>query len=98
MSYLKTAQEKKQLCFTYPPMYALRKPVSPESECAHRLYSISPPHGLSWYDAGARNIYCSAKPVRTLEDMQGMHIRVQESEMMSEMMTALGAIPVKLSF
>ncbi len=54
--------------------------------------------GLSWYDAGARNIYCSAKPVRTLEDMQGMHIRVQESEMMSEMMTALGAIPVKIPY
>ena len=54
--------------------------------------------GLSWYDAGARNIYCSTKPVRTLEDMQGMYIRVQESEMMSEMMTALGAIPVQLSY
>lgn len=54
--------------------------------------------GLSWYDAGARNIYCSAKPVRTLEDMQGMRIRIQESEMMSEMMTALGAIPVKIPY
>lgn len=54
--------------------------------------------GLSWYDAGARNIYCSTKPVRTLEDIQGMYIRVQESEMMSEMMTALGAIPVQLSY
>ncbi|MDE7267450.1 MAG: TRAP transporter substrate-binding protein [Lachnospiraceae bacterium] len=54
--------------------------------------------GLSWYDAGARNIYCSTKPVRALEDMQGMSIRVQESEMMSEMMTALGAIPVQLSY
>jgi len=54
--------------------------------------------GLSWYDAGARNIYCSAKPVRTLEDMQGMHIRVQESEMMSEMMRALGAVPEQIPY
>lgn len=54
--------------------------------------------GLSWYDAGARNIYCSAKPVKTLEDIQGMRIRVQESEMMSEMMKALGAVPVQLPY
>ena len=54
--------------------------------------------GLSWYDAGARNIYCSTKPVRTLEDIQGMHIRVQESEMMSEMMRALGAVPEQLPY
>lgn len=54
--------------------------------------------GLSWYDAGARNIYCATKPVRTLEDIQGMHIRIQESEMMSEMLTALGAVPVKIPY
>lgn len=54
--------------------------------------------GLSWYDAGARNLYCAAKPVRTLEDLQGMHIRIQESEMMSEMIAALGAVPVKTPY
>lgn len=54
--------------------------------------------GLSWYDAGARNIYCATKPVRTLEDIQGMHIRIQESEMMSEMIVALGAVPVKTPY
>lgn len=54
--------------------------------------------GLSWYDAGARNIYCVKKPVRTLEDIQGMHIRIQESDLMSEMITALGAVPVKTPY
>lgn len=54
--------------------------------------------GLSWYDAGARNIYCSTKPVRALEDIQGMRIRVQEAEMMSEMMKALGAAPVQIPY
>lgn len=54
--------------------------------------------GLSWYDAGARNIYCSKKPVRTLEDMEGLRIRVLESEMMSEMVRALGAIPVQMPY
>ncbi len=54
--------------------------------------------GLSWYDAGARNIYCSSKPVRTLEDIKGLNIRVQESDTMSEMITALGAVPVKIPY
>ena len=54
--------------------------------------------GLSWYDAGARNIYCSTKPVRTLEDMKGLRIRVQEADTMSQMITALGAVPVQIPY
>ena len=52
--------------------------------------------GLSWYDAGARNFYNSKKPITCLEDMQGMRIRVQESEVMADMIEALGesAIPI----
>ena len=54
--------------------------------------------GLSWYDAGARNLYSADKPIRTLEDIQGLRIRVQEATMMSEMITALGAIPVQIPY
>lgn len=54
--------------------------------------------GLSWYDAGARNLYCSVRPIRTLEDMQGLRIRVQEAKMMSEMMNALGAVAVQIPY
>lgn len=54
--------------------------------------------GLSWYDAGARNLYSSSKPIRKLEDMQGMRIRVQEAETMSDMVTALGAQPVQIPY
>lgn len=54
--------------------------------------------GLSWYDAGARSLYCSNRPVRTLEDMQGLRIRVQEAEMMSDMMNALGASAVQIPY
>lgn len=53
--------------------------------------------GLSWYDAGARNIYCTT-PIKTLEDMEGLRIRVQEAEMMSDMITALGALPVQIPY
>ncbi|MCR4934610.1 MAG: TRAP transporter substrate-binding protein [Lachnospiraceae bacterium] len=54
--------------------------------------------GLSWYDAGARNFYSSSAPIRRLEDLQGMTIRAQESEIMSDMVSALGANPVKVVY
>ncbi len=50
--------------------------------------------GLSWYDAGARNFYTAAKPITVLEDMKGMRIRVQESDLMADMVEALGASAV----
>lgn len=53
---------------------------------------------LSWYDAGARNFYSSVKPIECLEDIQGMKIRVQESELMVAAIEALGAIPVPMSY
>jgi tripartite ATP-independent transporter DctP family solute receptor len=54
--------------------------------------------GLSWYDAGARNFYSTVKPITCLEDFAGMKIRVQESDMMADMVEALGAIAVKTSY
>lgn len=54
--------------------------------------------GLSWYDAGARNIYSVTRPIETIDDMKGLRIRVQESEMMSEIATALGAVPVQIPY
>ena len=35
---------------------------------------------------------------QTLEDMEGLRIRVQEAEMMSDMITALGALPVQIPY
>lgn len=54
--------------------------------------------GLSWYDAGARNFYSVDKPITCLEDFQGMTIRVQESDMMVDMVEALGAKAVKIAY
>lgn len=54
--------------------------------------------GLSWYDAGARNFYNSKKPITCLEDMQGMRIRVQESEVMVDMVEALGASAIPIAY
>lgn len=54
--------------------------------------------GLAFYDSGSRSIYNSVKPVRTLADMKGLRIRVQQSELMSDMIRALGAEPVELPY
>lgn len=54
--------------------------------------------GLSWYDAGARSFYTSNRPITCLEDIEGMRIRVQESDMMADMVEALGASAVKLGY
>ncbi|MCM1125167.1 MAG: TRAP transporter substrate-binding protein [Lachnospiraceae bacterium] len=54
--------------------------------------------GLSWYDAGARNLYCSTRPIKTLEDMESLRIRVQEAETMSEMIAALGAASLQIPY
>ncbi|MBR6308699.1 MAG: TRAP transporter substrate-binding protein [Lachnospiraceae bacterium] len=54
--------------------------------------------GLSWYDAGARNFYSSDEPIRRLEDLKGKNIRAQESAIMSDMVSALGAHPVEVVY
>ncbi|MDN4987387.1 TRAP transporter substrate-binding protein [Bradyrhizobium arachidis] len=54
--------------------------------------------GLAFYDSGARSIYNSVRPVKSLADLKGLRIRVQQSELMSEMIRALGAEPVELPY
>ncbi len=53
---------------------------------------------LSWYDGGARNFYNSVRPIEKLEDMKGLKIRVQESEMMRGLIEALDANPVPMAY
>src|SRR5215216_4940348 len=54
--------------------------------------------GLTFYDSGARSIYNSVRPVRSLKDLAGMRIRVQQSDLMTAMIKALGAEPVALPY
>ena len=42
------------------------------------------PHGfigLAFYDSGARSIYNSIRPVRSIADIEGLRIRVQQAEL-----------------
>lgn len=53
--------------------------------------------GLSWFDAGSRSFY-TCTPVSSLEDLKGLRIRVQENDLMSRMVAALGAEPVQIPY
>jgi tripartite ATP-independent transporter DctP family solute receptor len=48
-------------------------------------------YGLTWYDGGTRNFYNSKHEIHTPDDMKGLNIRVQESNLMISMVEALGA-------
>jgi tripartite ATP-independent transporter DctP family solute receptor len=54
--------------------------------------------GLTFYDSGARSIYNNVRPVRSLADMKGLRIRIQQSELMFDMFKALGAEPIELPY
>jgi tripartite ATP-independent transporter DctP family solute receptor len=53
--------------------------------------------GLALYESGARSVY-SKKPIKTLADMKGMKIRVQPSDLMVSLASAMGASPTPMPF
>ncbi|MBX9728248.1 MAG: TRAP transporter substrate-binding protein [Sphingopyxis sp.] len=54
--------------------------------------------GLCIYDSGARNFYNARRPIRTLDDMAGLKLRVPPSDLSVAMVNALGAnaVPIPL--
>jgi tripartite ATP-independent transporter DctP family solute receptor len=54
--------------------------------------------GLTYYDSGARSLYNKVRPVRTLADLKGLKIRIQQSEVAANLVRALGAEPVVLAY
>lgn len=54
--------------------------------------------GLTWFDAGVRNIYTKDKVIETADDLKGLKIRVQTSPTNVKMLQALGASPTPMSF
>lgn len=54
--------------------------------------------GLTFYDSGARSVYNNVRAIRSIEDIKGLRIRVQQSELMSDMIRALGAEPIELPY
>lgn len=54
--------------------------------------------GLCFYDAGPRSFYSVKRPIKTVTDLKGMKVRVQQSESWTAAMRALGAEPVSMPF
>src|ERR1700676_2830258 len=46
--------------------------------------------GLCWMDAGARSMYDTKRPIRAIDDLKGMKVRVMGNPMFVDMMNALG--------
>lgn len=63
-----------------------------------RYFDSVPIQPLSWYDGGSRSFYTSAVPIRSLEDMKGLRIRVQQSRLMVDTVEALGAVSVPTAY
>lgn len=54
--------------------------------------------GLTFYDSGARSIYTARQPVRTIDDLRGQRIRIQQSDLMEQMIKAIGGTPISLPY
>ena len=53
--------------------------------------------GVGWFESGSRNFY-TKKPVKTVGDLKGMKIRVQQAPLMVGMVEALGAVATPLPY
>ena len=54
--------------------------------------------GLCFYDSGPRSFYSRRGPVRTPDDMRGLKVRVQQSDLWVAIMRAVGANATPLPF
>ena len=53
---------------------------------------------LTYYTSGARSFYTKNKAIRTPADLKGLKIRVQDMKSQTDMLNALGGIPVAMSY
>lgn len=59
------------------------------------------PHGfigLAYFDGGSRSFYNSKKPIDSIDDLAGMKVRVMQSDVFVDMMSALGANATPMPF
>ncbi|ARK32429.1 TRAP transporter substrate-binding protein [Halalkalibacter krulwichiae] len=58
-------------------------------------------HGMvsfGYLEAGTRNFYTTDKPIESVEDMKGLRIRVQPSDISVKMVQLLGAVPTPMDY
>src|SRR5947209_3590158 len=54
--------------------------------------------GLCWMNAGTRNVYNSKKPIRSIDDLKGLKIRMMGNPVFVDTMNALGGNGVAMGF
>src|SRR3954464_3498058 len=54
--------------------------------------------GLCWMNAGSRNVYNSKKPIRSVEDLKGLKIRMMGNPVFVDTMNSLGGNGVAMGF
>ncbi len=53
--------------------------------------------GLNFLDAGSRSFYTSKKQIKTVADLKGLKIRVQDNKLMKDLMGYLGAAGIPMA-
>ena len=53
---------------------------------------------LAWMDAGARSLYDTKRPIRSIADLKGLKVRVMGNPMFVDMMNALGGNGVAMGY
>lgn len=72
-----------------------------DGEPGRRLLELMEPHGLKglcYYDSGARSFYNTRGPISTPDDLRGLKIRVQNSDIYVDMVQALGGNPTPIPY
>ena len=72
-----------------------------DSDQMHDFFLSSEDDGfvtLTYYTSGARSFYTKNKAIRKPEDLKGLKIRVQDMKSQTDMLKALGGIPVTMSY
>lgn len=54
--------------------------------------------GLAWMSSGTRNVYNSKKPIKTVEDLKGLKIRMMGNPVFVDTMNSLGGNGVAMGF
>ncbi len=72
-----------------------------DGEIGEEILASLEPHGLiglAYYDSGARSIYNTQRPIHHPDDLDGLKIRVQNSELYVAMIEAIGGSPTPMGF
>lgn len=72
-----------------------------DGELGNKLFELLEDEGikgLAWWESGLYQITNNKKPINNPEDLEGLKIRVPESELRQETFKQLGASPVPMAF